>query len=232
MVFNSGNRASKPGTLRFYLSKNARLNGARIGSEPADIPMPIGQFPQANLPAVKPNSGLRYDLVQTIGSDGKPIDLRLLAPKGQNGASYFVLAHLDYSDPLTDQMPIAKDVITARINGITVKPAVVTVTELNGPAHSGTFKVVLRGKPAADVKLKLKLSLATEIDIDKTELTFTRQNWDTPQVVTVTAKDDFTHDGTTTTTVTIGPSESTDSSWNGMSGGTVTVQATDNDPAP
>ena len=226
VVLNAGNLESKPGRLRFYLSKNQKLNTSKVGAEPADIPLPIGQFPDGNLPALKAGGGLRYDLVQSAA-----LDLRLLAPKGQTGASYFLLAHLDYSDPLADQLPITKDVTLGRLNGIKVSKNSVVVTELTGPTHMQTFKVVLTGKPAQDVKLKLTLSGATEIEIDKTELTFTKQNWDDPQIVTVTAKDDFTHDGTTTTTITLGPSESTDASWNGMQGGTVTAFATDNDPA-
>ena len=227
VVINAGNVTSKPGRLRFYLSKNTRLNTAKAGAEPADIPLTIGQFADGNLPALKPGAGLRYDLVQ-----GPAIDLQLVAPKGQTVASYYVLAHLDYSDPLIDQMPITKDVTFGRINGIKVNKTALTVTEAAGPTHTATFKVVLTGKPAANVKLTLNLSGTTEIEIDKVELTFTKQNWDTPQVVTVTAKDDAIVDGNKLTTISVGPSESTDVSWDGMPGGTVTVSATDNDPAP
>jgi hypothetical protein len=216
--------------LRFYLSKNETLNVAAVGTEPADIPLPIGQFPDANLPALQPGAGLRYDLVRTVGSNGAPLDLRLVAPLGRTVASYFVLAHMDYSDPLADKLPISKDVTFGRINGIKLNKGSVSLTEASGPAHSQTFTVVLQGRPAADVKIKLTLSDA-QIGIDKPELTFTRQNWQTPQLITVTATDDQIHEALPTTTlITIGPSESTDASWDGMPGGSVAATVTDNDP--
>jgi hypothetical protein len=123
-MVNAGNVASKEGKVRFYLSKDEHLNTTKIdrpGSgedSPADIPLTIGTFADGNLPVLQPGGGLRYNLVKTTGSDGSPLDLRLVAPKGQNGASYFILAHLDYSDPLADQLPISKDVTFGRINGI------------------------------------------------------------------------------------------------------------------
>ena len=225
VVLNSGDIPSKAGKVRFYLSKDETFDAS-------DIPLLIGTFPEGNLPVLKAGAGLRYNLTPTTGSDGKPLDLRLVAPKGQNGASYFVLAHLDYSDPLADQLPILKDVVFGRINGITVSRTALTVTEAAGAKHSRSFTVVLQGKPAADVKLATTLSVSTRLQIDQPQLIFTKQNWNVPQTVTVTAIDDMTHQGTTTSTVNIGPSVSTDDSWNGMTASSVTVSIEDNDPAP
>jgi hypothetical protein len=236
VIVNAGNVASKEGKLRFYLSKDETLNTKKIdrpGSEedsPPDIPMPIGTFTDGNLPVLQPGGGLRYNLVQTTNSDGSLLDLRLVAPKGQSGASYFILAHLDYSDPLADQLPISKDVTFGRINGIIVNKTTLALTEAAGAARSDSFKVVLDGKPRADVKLMLTRSDDTQVDIDKTQLVFTKDNWNTPQTVTVTAIDDTVHEPLTTTTITIGPAVSEDSSWDGMSGGSVAARVTDNDP--
>ena len=225
VIVNSGDVTTKAGKINFYLSKDEKLNLAAVGSQPADIPMPIGAFPFANISPLPPADGLRYDLVNTTG----PLDLRLVPPPGQNGASYFILAHLDYSDPLADQLPISKDVTFGRINGITVSKASVSVTEAAGVSHSGSFTVVLKGRPLTDVKIKITPSETVQVAIDKTELTFTRANWNVPQVVTATGVDDVIHENSTTTTVTIGPSESSDASWNGMSAGPVFVSVTDND---
>ena len=237
VVVNAGNVASKEGKLRFYLSKDQKLNTKKIdrsGSaedSPADIPLPIGTFTDGNLPVLQPGGGLRYNLVKTTGSDGSLLDLRLVAPKGESGASYFILAHLDYSDPLADQLPISKDITFGRINGIIVTKTAVAVTEAAGSTRSRSFKVVLDGRPRANVKLPLARS-NEQVTIDQTELVFTKANWDTPQTVTVTANDDVTQESTTTTNITIGPAESDDSSWDGMSGGPVTAFVTDNDTAP
>jgi hypothetical protein len=80
------------------------------------------------------------------------------------------------------------------------------------------------------VKVPLTREDETQVTIDKTELIFTKANWDTPQTVTVTAIDDMVHEATTSTRIAIGPTESDDSSWDGMSGGSVAAFVTDNDP--
>ena len=228
LIVNTGNVTSSECGISFYLSKNETLNTTQAGTEPADIPITIGaSLKEGFIPGLKAGESRSFGLVQF-----PTIDQRLFAPKGESGASYFLLAHLKYTDPLADQMPISRDFIAGRINGIKVNKTTLTVTEAAGAMHSKTFKVVLLGKPAQDVKIPLLLSGITEIEADKVELTFTPQNWDQPQIVTVTAKDDTTHDGTKTTNITIGPTESTDSTWDGMNGGTVTVASLDDDPAP
>jgi hypothetical protein len=224
VILNSGNKTSPPGSLRFYLSND------RTFSPATDIPLKVGTFTEGNIPAIKPGGGVSFDLGRSLGSDGKAKDFRLVAPKGNTGSGYFILARLGYSDPLADQLPISKDVTFGRIIGVLVSPRALTVTEATtGNTHSAKFKVVLDRQPAADVTLPLTLSTSSEIDISATTLTFTTANWNVSQEVTVTAKDDTVHDGDKTTTVTVGPSESTDAAWAGMSGGTVTVTATDND---
>ena len=229
VVLNSGNVASNVGSLRFYLSKDTKFNAARVGDQPADIRLPIGSFPEGNLPSLKPRAGLRYDITRTVNAAGAVQDLRLLPPLGQNGASYFILAHLGYSDPIADQLPISKDVAFGRINGIAVSKTALTVTEVAGATHTQTFTVVLKGRPIADVKIPLSLSNA-QVQIDTVQLTFTAANWNVPQTVTVTAVDDTTHENTTTTDISVGPTESTDESWDGMSGASVRAFVTDNDP--
>ncbi len=227
-LFNVGNVQSLACGLSFYLSKDQTLNTTKVGTEPADIPMTIGPtLKEGFVPALKAGEQRNFGLVQY-----PTIDQRLVPPKGQTGASYFLLAHLNYSDPLADQLPITRDFVVGRINGIKVNKTTLAVTEAAGATHTATFKVVLTGKPAQDVKIPLVLSDITEIESDKVMLTFTKQNWDTPQVVTVTAKDDTVVDGTKSTEITVGPSESADSSWDGMDGGTVAVSSLDNDPVP
>ncbi len=230
VIVNAGDLASKPGRIHFYLSKDETYNATVVGAQAADISLKIGAFPDGNLPSLQPGAGLRYDLVQSNTSTG-PLDLRLVPPIGQNGASYFILAHLDYTDPILDLLPVTKDVTFGRINGITVSKGSLTVTEAAGLSHAQTFTVVLKRPPLTDVKIPLTPSETIQVTLDKTQLIFTRQNWNIPQTVTATAVDDTIHENTTTTVITVGPSESTDASWNGMGGGSVFVSVTDNDPA-
>lgn len=231
VIVNAGNLPSKQGRLRFYLSKDTVFNATRVGNQPADIPLPIGPFEDGNIPSIAAGGGLRYDIVRSVNPDGSVLDLRLLPPRGQNGASYFILARLVYSDPIADQLPITKETVFGRINGITVNKGSVIVTEAAGATHAQTFTVVLKGRPTADVRIPIALSETTQVEIDKQLLTFTAQNWNVPQTVTVTAKDDTTHENTTTTTISIGPSSSTDASWDEMSADSVRAFVTDNDPA-
>jgi hypothetical protein len=92
-----------------------------------------------------------------------------------------------------------------------------------------TFAVHLDRAPTADVKIPLVVGDASAISIDKTDLTFTPANWNTDQIVTVTAVDDSIKESITTTHVRLGVSDSTDSRWDAMDGPDVTVTVLDND---
>ena len=227
-ILNTGNVESSECGISFYLSKDQTLNKAQAGTEPADIPLTIGGTLQEGfIPGIKGGERRDFGLVQFAETDQ-----RLFLPKGQTGASYYLLAHLNYTDPLADQLPIVRDFTIGRINGIKVNKTALSVTEAAGATHAQAFKVVLLGKPAQDVKIPVQISDFTEIETDKAELIFTRQNWDTPQIVLVTAKDDTAHEDTKTTGINLGPTESSDLSWDGMTGETVTVTTLDDDPAP
>ena len=235
VIVNSGNVTSKAGKLRFYLSRDEKLNTKKIRrtapgtDEPADVLLKIGTFEDGNIPAIAPGGAVNFTL--TAGTEnGQAFDFRLGAPKGNSGAGDYILAHFDYSDPLADQLPISRDVTFGRINGINVNKRSLVVEEAPGPKQSKNFKVSLARRPASEVKIPLTLSTAAEITLDKTELTFTSANWDVPQVVTATAKDDTLDDNSKDTFVLLGPALSTDVRWNGMSGGNVRVTALDNDP--
>ena len=70
--------------------------------------------------------------------------------------------------------------------GVTIS---VTALELaEGDAQS--YTVVLDTEPAADVTVALQMPDNADIALDETALTFTADNWDTPQTVTVTALHD------------------------------------------
>ena len=96
----------------------------------------------------------------------------------------------------------------ARTLGVTVRdndsaavvaPAAVTVTE--GGAGVA-YQVKLATQPSADVTVTIGGVPHDDITLDRTTLTFTSGNWDTPQTVTVTAVDDE-EDEEDTETVTL-----------------------------
>ena len=90
------------------------------------------------------------------------------------------------------------------------------------PPHSGTFQVELRTQPTADVVIPINMTFDSvnagnrEGTADKSTLTFTNANWDTPQVVTVYSQDDFEVDDLKTYTIQMQPATSTDSEYNGI----------------
>jgi cyclophilin family peptidyl-prolyl cis-trans isomerase len=229
VILNAGNKKSREGKIRFYLSSDEQLNLTPITNPtgpatPADIPLKIGAFPEGTIPSLAPGAGLRFVFDVTNGQD-----VRLVAPKGETGAGLFVLATLIYKDPVADHMPIDHDVAFGRINGIIVSAQQLQVKEAPGAEHSASFTVRLDRPPAADIKIPLGVSDATEIEIDKTELVFTAATWNTPQSVIVTAKDDATKESTKTSLVRLAPSISTDPRWNALDGDDVSVAVTDND---
>ena len=70
--------------------------------------------------------------------------------------------------------------------GVTVTPTELTVDE----GGSVSYTVVLDTEPAADVTVAIQVPDNADIAVDKTELTFTADNWNTSQTVAVTAAQD------------------------------------------
>ncbi len=113
--------------------------------------------------------------------------------------------------------------------GITVTPVDVLTSEDGG---TGSFTVVLNTEPTHDVTITLSSSDSTECDVlDKTTLTFTPSNWNTPQLVTVTGKDENIVDGDVDFDIITSTASSTDPKYNGMAVDDVTFTNEDNDVA-
>ena len=90
---------------------------------------------------------------------------------------------------------------------------------------SDTYTVVLTSEPAGEVKVTLGGHAGTDLSLDKTKLTFTRQDWNVPQTVTVTAGEDDTAELTHTV------SSTEDSTYNSLPADKVTVRITHDDSA-
>jgi hypothetical protein len=111
--------------------------------------------------------------------------------------------------------------------GIAVSPTSgLVTTEAGGTA---TFTVVLASAPTANVSVPLASNDTTEGVVSPASLTFTPVNWNVAQTVTVTGVDDALVDGAVAYGITVGPSTSTDTHYNALSGATVAVSNTDND---
>ncbi|MEB3884517.1 Ig-like domain-containing protein, partial [Lyngbya sp. CCY1209] len=112
---------------------------------------------------------------------------------------------------------------------VTVTPTEgLTTTEAGGTA---TFTVVLDRQPTADVTVPIASSDPSEGTASPASLTFTPDNWDTAQTVTVTGVDDPVDDDDQPYTVQVGPLTSDDELYQGIDPGDVAVTNTDDDTA-
>ena len=110
--------------------------------------------------------------------------------------------------------------------GFTLSKKIAAVTE--GGA-TDNFTVKLDSQPATNVVLNI--ADTNEVTVSTGSLTFTNSNWDDEQTVTVTAIDDSSADGDTTTDITISVDNSSDSQYTSVADQEVTVTTTDNDSA-
>jgi hypothetical protein len=111
--------------------------------------------------------------------------------------------------------------------GITVgTPSTTTTSEAGGMA---TFTLVLNSQPTSDVTIPVSSSDPTEGTVAPAIVTFTAQDWSTPQTVTVTGVDDFVADGDQTYQVVIGPASSGDTGYSSRTAAPLTFTNTDND---
>ncbi|MDE2813874.1 MAG: hypothetical protein OXM01_12650, partial [Gemmatimonadota bacterium] len=77
-------------------------------------------------------------------------------------------------------------VIDNDVLGVSVAPTALMIREGN----SDSYMVVLDAEPTADVTVAVQVPEDAEVAVDKTELTFTDENWQQAQTVTVTAAQD------------------------------------------
>jgi len=113
--------------------------------------------------------------------------------------------------------------------GITVSAISRPTTEPNGTAM---FTIVLDTPPLADVTIALHSSDTSEGTVAPASVTFTPDNWNVAQRVTVTGADDDLVDGTVAYAVVTEPAVSTDGRYNGLDAADVAVSNLDNDPHP
>jgi uncharacterized repeat protein (TIGR01451 family) len=110
---------------------------------------------------------------------------------------------------------------------IIVTPTSGLITTEGG--QQAEFEVYLTVKPFDDVIINLASSDLTEGSIDKLTLTFTPNNWNTPQIVTITGVDDTLDDGDIPYTIVTSTATSSDSDYNDLEPDDVSVINLDND---
>ena len=135
-------------------------------------------------------------------------------------------------DPAYDTMDAPDVEVTNTdedVSGITVAPQSGLITSEDG--DDDTFTIVLDSEPTADVTIDLSSSDPTEGTPDPATVTFTADDWDTPQLITVNGEDDSDDDGDLTYTIEVLAAESTDLNYNTMDAPDVGVTNEDDDAA-
>ena len=114
--------------------------------------------------------------------------------------------------------------------GITITPtSSLIVSEAGGTA---TLAFVLTSQPGADVNITLSSSDTSEGTVSPDSLTFTSEDWATPQEITVSGVDDVDVDGNVDIEIVTGAASSTDDAYNGMNAFDILITNIDDDNAP
>ena len=114
----------------------------------------------------------------------------------------------------------------AQSAGLTTSAAAVTVTEAG---TTGSFTVALDTQPTTPVTLSVTNSATAQVTASPLYMTFTANNWSTPQTVTLTAVADTADDGDATATITLSVLDATsDDTYDEVADATVIVTVTDN----
>ena len=158
------------------------------------------------------------------------------------------------ADPSYNDLAI--DSITATIADNDIPPAGMTIIESEGLTNlseggaADTYMVVLDAPPISDVTVEISpdnqsiatpmvgaganartSALASNSQSTPATVTFTRDNWQVPQMVSVTAVDDSDVEGDHTSTI-IHTARSADANYNNMTPATVIATIADNDTDP
>ncbi|MCU0545457.1 MAG: S8 family serine peptidase, partial [Oscillatoriaceae cyanobacterium Prado104] len=113
--------------------------------------------------------------------------------------------------------------------GITVNPTSgLTTTEAGGTAN---FSVVLNTQPTSPVTISLSSSNPAEGTVSVQNLTFTPNNWNQQQTVTVTGVSDNIADGSQTYSIITAAAASADSNYNNLNPADVSITNTDSNAA-
>jgi len=94
-----------------------------------------------------------------------------------------------------------------------------------------TFSAQLTTQPTADVTIAITSADISEGTVDHSSIVFNADNWNMPQIVTVTGVDDAVDDGDQSYAINLATATSTDADYAGLIPGNITVTNIDDDNA-
>ncbi len=185
-----------------------------------------------------PKEDVTVPLTSSKSSEGKvsPNEI-VFTPKNWNQARTIIVTGQDDNDEDGDKaysISIGKTISTdAEYNNLSTSVAVINLDndtaglrfitgteeedfETSEEGQTATFKIVLNMQPLADVIISLESSNKDEGLVSPADYTFTTENWNTPQTVTVNGVNDQASDGDVSYFVFISDIKSTDSDYNNL----------------
>lgn len=101
-------------------------------------------------------------------------------------------------------------------NSLIISSPVLGYTIKNG--GQDTIQITLSSKPGANVTIPVSVSNSSQATVTPSSLLLTADNWNSPQAITITGLDDFSYGVANTYTVKFGPTASSDSVYNNLTG--------------
>ncbi|MGE0159717.1 MAG: Ig-like domain-containing protein [Gemmatimonadales bacterium] len=167
-----------------------------------------------------------WDDVQTVTATGQNDDI------ADGNVGYTILTAAATSTDARYAGLDADDVLITNNDddtpGISVSPVSGPTTEAGGLA---TFTVVLTSQPIADVTIGISSDDTTEGTVNVPSLTFTSTNWQVPQTVVVTGRNDPVADGNIVYHVVTAAATSADANYQGMDAADVSITNVDDETA-
>jgi uncharacterized delta-60 repeat protein len=152
-------------------------------------------------------------IAAAIQADGRIVAVgQMRYAVGKNGANTDILVARYLGDP-------APGFLVTPTSGL-------VTTEAGGTA---SFSVALAAQPTSDVTIPISSSNTNEGTVSTSVLTFTPDNWNVPQTVTIMGVDDALGDGDVAYTIVLGPAASDDPDYSGLDPADVAVTNLDNE---
>lgn len=196
------------------------------GGDPATLGVSLSSEPAATVtltPVVDPTDELAFDPPSLTFDavnwrDRQELTITSVQDGLLDGEQLARISFILTSDDVVFQdlvpTPITIVSMNTDVAGATATPSTDMLSESGPPI---TLEVVLTAQPTADVTLNASTSNLAEIQLDINTLTFTADDWSTPQIITVTSIDDGIRDGDQTVSVNFSALQSTDTNFDGRS---------------
>ena len=226
-ILNGGDKPTGKWKIKFWLSNDENLSAG-------DTLLKFGPLnrlqTELKLNSLVPGAGGNLFLQKFDGGD-----FTVRVPAGETGAGKYIIAQLDYKDPITDKMKVPKTIPFGPLAGVIVERVTSPFALDEDPEKNATkvqFTVRLDTLPSGDVTIPLDITYegavnTTRATLSTNSLTFTNADGISKKTVEVTVKDDQRFNTTRNIFVRLKTATSTDLRFNGMDAPDVGISIND-----